>query len=307
MEQTPETKSSGNKILDLIYKLYGGINMTWPKVLLLAVGSAVITAIFLLVPIFKNTSFERMGVFYEAWVFLAIFIMANCKKPLECALKVFVFFLVSQPLIYLIEVPFVEMGWGLFGYYRFWFILTLLTFPAAFFGWFINKKNWLSVVILSPIFVALSAIAFGAFQETAKHFPNQILTGILCILHMVIYCIAFFPDAAKKIVGGVIIASTFIVAFIFRQPSSIEMVTALPGSPSFSDDAVIKVDAADKVNIQFQNTQEGLVYVKSEGFGSTDFVVTDGDTEVFYRIDISDDDGTADIVITENGDDEDGN
>ena len=122
-------------------KLFGGIDMKWWKVIVLAVASAVITFIFLVVPIFEKTSFYNMGVTFEAWILLAVFIMANCKKPLESALKTFVFFLISQPLIYLFQVPFSDMGWGLFMYYRYWFYWTLLTLPMAFAGWYIRKKT----------------------------------------------------------------------------------------------------------------------------------------------------------------------
>ena len=105
-------------------KVYGGINMSWIKVLIMAVASAIVTTVFLVVPIFANTSFVNMGATMEAWFFLAIIIMVNCKKPLEAALKTFVFFLVSQPLIYLFQVPFYEGGWGIFMYYRFWILWT---------------------------------------------------------------------------------------------------------------------------------------------------------------------------------------
>ena len=91
-------------------KLYGGLNMSWLTVILFAVATAVLSAVFLLVPVFQNTSFARMGETFEARIFFAIIIMANCKKPLESALKTFVFFVVSQPLIYLFQVPFSEMG-----------------------------------------------------------------------------------------------------------------------------------------------------------------------------------------------------
>lgn len=44
-------------------KIWGGVEMTWLRVVLLAVGSAALTAVFLIVPIFKGTSFERMGAY----------------------------------------------------------------------------------------------------------------------------------------------------------------------------------------------------------------------------------------------------
>lgn len=142
-------------IKELIGKLYGGLDMSWKNVILLAVGSAVLTAIFLIVPIFKDTSFEMMGVTFEAWIFLAVIIMVNCKNPLESALKTFVFFLLSQPLIYLLQVPFSFLGWQILKYYYNWILWTLLTFPMAFIGWFITKKNWLSVLIFAPVFAFL--------------------------------------------------------------------------------------------------------------------------------------------------------
>ena len=102
-----EERSSLRRFTD---RLYGGINLTWPKLILFAVGAALLTTVFLVVPIFEGSSFSRMGETLEAWVFFAVIIIANSKKPLESALKTFVFFLISQPLIYLLQVPFSWQG-----------------------------------------------------------------------------------------------------------------------------------------------------------------------------------------------------
>ena len=120
-------------------RLFGKTKMSWSKVILFAIAAAVLTTVFLTLPVFKNTSFERMGVHLEAWIFFAVIIMSNCEKPLESDLKTFVFFLISQQLIYLFQVPFSSMGFGLFQYYPHWFMLTLMTFPAAYIGWYIRK------------------------------------------------------------------------------------------------------------------------------------------------------------------------
>ena len=98
-------------------RIFGGIKMSWGKVIALAVGCALLTTVFLLFPVFKGTSFERMGVYLEAWFLPAVLIMANTDSPKDSALKVFVFFLISQPLIYLFQVPFTELGWSIFRYY----------------------------------------------------------------------------------------------------------------------------------------------------------------------------------------------
>ena len=167
--------------------------MSWPVVILLAVGAAVLTLIFLFVPAFKDTSFERMGVNLEAWIFFAILIIANCEKPLEAALKTFVFFLISQPLIYLIQVPFSELGWGLFGYYKYWAIWTLLTFPMAFIGWYMTRKDWVSVLVLSPALAFLGITAYQCATFCIGHFPYQLVAALFCILQIVVYVLAFFP------------------------------------------------------------------------------------------------------------------
>jgi hypothetical protein len=59
----PENKSILRKITD---KVYGGLDMSWRNVILFAIGTAVITTIFLVGPIFKDTSFKRMSVTFEA-------------------------------------------------------------------------------------------------------------------------------------------------------------------------------------------------------------------------------------------------
>ena len=104
-------------------KLFGGIKMTWQRVIIFAVIAGVITALAaMLIP--DGNSLHEIAVSLEAWILFAILIITNCKKPWGAALKTFVFFLISQPLVYLIQVPFSWMGWGLFRYYRYWFIIT---------------------------------------------------------------------------------------------------------------------------------------------------------------------------------------
>ena len=119
-------------------KLFGGLNITWPKLIIFAIIMGIYTGLMaLLVP--DGNSFHDIAVTGEWWVLPAIIIVLNSKKPLDAAFKTFVFFLISQPIVYLVQVPFNYMGWGLFRYYPYWFGITLLTFPAAFVCWYIKK------------------------------------------------------------------------------------------------------------------------------------------------------------------------
>ena len=57
--------------------------------------------------------------------------------------------MISQPLVYLVQVPFNhELGWGLFYYYIPWIWWTLATIPMAFVGYFIKKDKWWGLLIL---------------------------------------------------------------------------------------------------------------------------------------------------------------
>ncbi|MCR5543318.1 MAG: hypothetical protein K6F55_04140 [Eubacterium sp.] len=179
-------------------KLFGGLDISWMMLIIYAMGTAILTALFLIIPGLENTSFERMGVYPEAWIFFAVIIMANCKKPLESALKTFVFFLISQPLIYLFQVPFSWMGWELFKFYFFWFKVTLCTFPGAFIGWFITKRNWLSVLILLPVIAFLLFTTYQCAIICITAFPRLLLATLFCILQVVLYVYAFFPWYKRK-------------------------------------------------------------------------------------------------------------
>ena len=80
IKEVEEKKNIIKRVTDW---LYGGIRMSWIKVILFAVVIAAVTAVFMIFPVFENTSFHNMGVTFEAWFFFAIIIMANCQSPIE--------------------------------------------------------------------------------------------------------------------------------------------------------------------------------------------------------------------------------
>ena len=77
-------------------KLFGGLKMSWPAVIIFAVIMGIYTALMaMFVP--DSNSFHDIAVTVEWWVLPAILVIVNCKKPLEAALKTFVFFLFAVP------------------------------------------------------------------------------------------------------------------------------------------------------------------------------------------------------------------
>lgn len=297
-------KSEKGIIKRLTEKLYGGLKMNWLTVILFAAGTAVLTAVFLIVPIFENTSFERMGVTFEAWIFFAIIIMANCKTPLDSAVKTFVFFLISQPLIYLLQVPFSSMGWGLFGYYRIWFIWTIATFPMAFVGWYIKRKNWISLLILAPILFSLTNDYIGGFQHAWKHFPYMIVMAVFCLGQVLIYLYTFTENVWQKFLGFVIPLAAIIIMLLVRPSVDISGTEFLPDNPILTESATVVVEDGENISISIESTgQDSVIRVQAKKLGSTGFVIQDGDNEYRYTVEIYEDDaGYNQIRITpENG------
>ena len=204
-----------------IEKVFGGLSITWPRLVIFAIVMGVWTALMALIAP-NGSSFHDIAVTLEWWVLPAIIIIVNSKRPLEAALKTFVFFLISQPLVYLIQVPFNSMGWGLFGYYPYWFKITLLTFPGAFLGWFIKKDKWYSGAILSvmTVLLALSGVAFlHGFFETP---PNHLLTIIYCFAIIPVFIFAIFKSKIPRIITAVITVVSIIIYVLLSSVDPFE-------------------------------------------------------------------------------------
>ncbi len=182
-------------------KLFGKLEISWWKLILFAVICGVYTGIMAMLPIARDTSFQDISITFECWIFFAIILIVNSKSPLDSALKVFVFFLISQPLVYLVQVPFNEQGFGLFRYYPSWFRWTLLTFPMAFVGHYMKKDKWWGLLILSPMLAFLGYHYFSFFGEAVHFFPNHLLSTIFCAATMIIYPLFIFHDKKIRLIG----------------------------------------------------------------------------------------------------------
>lgn len=192
-------------------KLFGGIDLTWPRLIIAAVIAGAVTAAIAIIPVFQNTSFIAITVTFEVWILFGILIIMNSKSNLDSALKCFVFFLISQPLVYLIQVPFSWQGWGLFGYYRYWFLWTILCFPMGFVGYWMKKDKWWGLLILLPM-IGLTAYSYLAyFSDFLFERPRYLLISLFCICAMLLYPAAIFRSRKIRTVG-VTISAVIIVA-----------------------------------------------------------------------------------------------
>ena len=292
-----EEKSALRRFTD---RVYGGIRFSWPGVILYAVGAAVLTTVFLVFPLFKGTSFARMGETLEAWIFFAVLIIANAESPLDSALKTFVFFLISQPLIYLFQVPFSWQGWGLFQYYRYWFILTLCTFPAAFIGWYIRKKNWLSLLILMPVLLLLAYLCKDVVKQVIHAFPHLLVMLLFCVLQILLYLYAFTEKRSQRIAGALVLIA--VLAAMVLMPKQVDFFSSqfLPDDPVLTEQAAVTVEDPGIAEISVSGTgEDSTVLIHVHAYGETAFSIRDGERDYPYTIHIYEDNqGVSQIEIT---------
>lgn len=133
----------------------------------------------------------------------------------------FCFFLISQPLVYLIQVPFSQLGWELFGYYPTWFMWTLLCFPMGFIGYWMKKGKWWGLLILLPMIVLTADSYAGYFSDFLFYMTRYILICLFCVCAMILYPVAIFDDKRIRIAGAAISAAVVIaltVIGILRPP-----------------------------------------------------------------------------------------
>ncbi len=174
--------------------------ISWKWVVALAIICGTVTGVIMnFQDYLENASIVNIGICFEFWILMAVIILSKCEKPYGAAAKVFVFFLISQPLVYLVQVPFNEKGWGLFQYYGGWFRWTLLTFPGAFIGWYIKKRNWLSAAVFFVAILGLCGEFGNHFWMFIRHMPLQLLALLFILAQMFLY-IYSFPDKKKRIV-----------------------------------------------------------------------------------------------------------
>ncbi len=247
--------------MEKLRKLFGGIELPWWKLILFAIAAGVYTAVMAILPQAKDTSFADITITMECWVLFGIFIITNSKSPLDSGLKCFVFFLISQPLVYLIQVPFAELGFGLFGYYKYWFILTLFTFPMGFIGYYMKKDKWWGILILAPILVLLALLASGFVRQAIYWFPHHLLSAVFCIVSMFIYVIAIFRNKIAVRIGLAldIVLVVMIVAYTLLRP--------------YTYDTILLVNEGQTGTV-FDDTCQ--VSLKDPGFGDVSIVYDEG-------------------------------
>ena len=250
-------------------RIFGEFDLTWKKLIIFSILAGIYTAIVATVPALKYTSFHTIAVTLEVWIFFGIFIIMNSKSNKDAALKCFVFFLISQPLIYLLQVPFSWQGWNLFSYYKFWFIWTILCLPMGYIGYYMKSDKWWGYFILLPMILLVASSYHSYLSYFMFSYPKYLLICLFCVASMVIYPLYIFKN--KKVrVAGVVISGLFII-----------MVTVIGilNPPVYSTEIL-----GNNSDLFFDDTYK--VYLKDKKYGSVSIVYMDDIEEYMVHADL---------------------
>lgn len=264
-------------------KCFGELNITWPKLIIWAVIAGVYTGVMAMIPAARDTSFADISISFEVWILFGILIIMNSKTAVESALKCFVFFLISQPLVYLTQILIGSADWSLFVYYKGWFIWTLFTIPMGFIGWYIKKEKWWGLVILGAMMVFLGFHYSGFLREAFTYFPHHLLSAIFCAVTLFLYPFAIFRDPKIR-KAGLIIALIIFMGFTAlsvlggHNYYETDLMAAGDGNPEFDESCTAEFTdpSFGDLDIRYEEgLEEYMLHVTFKKQGDAQFILTD--------------------------------
>jgi len=187
-------------------KLFRETKMNWLTVILFAVITGVYTGLIMLVPFLKDTSFQDIGISYEFWVIFAVIVVTNCRKSREAMLKCFVFFLISQPLVYLVEIAAGKITLSMaIQYYRFWFVLTILCLPGGFIAFYAKKQNLFGSIVLGLGNSIQMLMGVTYVVLASRDFPHHILSALVSFASIAVMSLCIQKEKKYWVISALVI------------------------------------------------------------------------------------------------------
>ena len=272
----------------MVKKIFGGIDLTWKKLILFAILIGVYTGIIAMIPMLRDTSFSDLTVTFEVWIFFGIFIIMNSKSAKDSALKCFIFFLISQPLAYLVQ-DLINHSNLFMTYYRFWIGWTIACVPMGFIGYYMKKDKWWGLLILTPIMILLGFEYSRYLSMTMFFFPKHLLTSLFCVITLIIYPLAIFKNKKVRIAGEVINVIIIILMSVICLLNPPRYSTELfSNGDEYQFDDTYKVYLKDSkygdLSIKYNDSfEDWMVHAEFKKGGKTEFVLEspDGEKRVF--------------------------
>ena len=261
--------------MQVLNKLFFGIKPSWWKVIAFAVVTGVATGLIMMIPQLEGTFVRNIGETVEAWILFALIVCMNCEKPLEAALKTFVFFLVSQPLVYLTMWPvYQSFPWH---YYQYWFYWTLACFPLGALANYAKRGGVVGALVISAACGLLAYLGVGFAQQAVLTSPTQAVAALFCLAQIIVYVLVFFHKAFERIIVvavSVVVAVVTLFGVALAGPNSSGSYP-LPETGSYS--AAVADESIATVTVD--GTSDFTVNAK--GYGTTVLTLTRSDGTTF--------------------------
>ena len=184
-------------------KLFGGMKMTWLKVIVFAIIVGMYSGAVMLIPFLKDTSFQDIGIYYEWWVVFAVVVVVNCDKWWDAMLKCFAFFLISQPIFYLTKIVFgsttFEAAWH--SYRQWWLPMTFLTLPGGLIAYFCKKQNVFGAIILALGNTIQLSMSLAYFILAIRDFPHHLLSVLFCVGSVIIMSMYIQHEKKNRLIA----------------------------------------------------------------------------------------------------------
>ncbi len=213
--------------MKVLGKLFGGLNITWKRVILFALIAGAYTGIINQIYILQDTSLQDIAVTLECWILFAVIIAANAKTARESAVKIFVFFLISQPTVFLVELPMLGVHDALM-YYRLWIVPTILTLPGGYLAWYAKKDSVFGAVVLSCATAMLALLMSYYGWRCLRQFPSHLLTAVFIFLEIAVFVLTLQKRAVKRLIVLCITAAALFAGIWIQQHNRIEYTVQLP-------------------------------------------------------------------------------
>ena len=198
-------------------KIFGNVKMSWKNVILFGLLVGVYVGCIMSVPFLEGTSFQDIGISHEWWILFALIVVVNCKKSYEAAFKCFVFFLISQPVIFIVEALLGHITWNLAFYYYFdiWFIRSLFTLPGGLIAYYVQKQNPIGAIILGIGNTLEALLGMYYFYQSLTKFPYHLLSAIFCFFVIVITNLYIQKEKKNRIISIITTILMIVAVLVF--------------------------------------------------------------------------------------------
>lgn len=184
-------------------KLFGGFTIGWPAVIVFALVAGLWAGAMNSIPATENTSLRDIAISYEWWVIFAFIVATNNDKAWKAALKVFVFFAISQPVVFAIEIAAhsVEPHMAWYYYSTIWGPATLFTLPGGFIAYFAKKQNVLGCIVLGLACTIQLVLGVHYTLAAVASPPYHALSAVVCYVSALVMAFQLQESTGRKLLA----------------------------------------------------------------------------------------------------------